>query len=199
MTVRIGLGAVAVLVAVAMAGCSTTTDGGHADPQPSTSGSASPTVSRPKDLKIANVDPCTLLTDAQLTQMGITHKSPGPGHPEGGSTTSCSYTVNQPAVYGLNVSLDIKRGVESWLGGAYEGQDVRQLSVQSYPAAQTLLINEKFSDPYATACSTFVSTADGQELNVAITQTTNGLSTTQMCDLSKQAAGLAFTTLQANQ
>jgi hypothetical protein len=199
-TVRIRFAfTVALAAAVVVAGCSTTSDPGQAEPTKTTSGAASTTITRPKDLKTAGVDPCSLLTDAQMAQMNITHKTAGPGHDEGGSTTSCSYSVLKPATYVLNVSIDSKRGVETWLSGTYEGQDLRQLTVGSYPAVQTLLINEKFTDPYATACSTFVSTAAGQELNVAIIQTANGLTTTQMCDLSKQAAGLAFTTLQANQ
>jgi hypothetical protein len=199
-TVRIRLGAVVALAAVAVAGCSTTTDPGHADPTPSTStsGSAATQLSRPKDLKTANVDPC-LLTDAQKTQMNITHTGQGPGDPQGGSTTSCTYTVLKPATYALNMAFEPKRGVEDWVGGKYAEQDVRQLTVNSYPAAQTLLIGEKFTDPHATGCQTLVSTAAGQELSVGVIVTNKDLTTTQLCDLSKQGATLAMTTLLANQ
>lgn len=201
MTVRIRLGVAVALAAVALAGCSTTTDPGHADPTPttSTSGAGTSQLSRPKEVKIAGVDPCILLTDVQRTQMKITHTAPGPDFPEGGATTSCSYTVLKPATYVLNISLDPKLGVEDWLAGKYEGQDLRQLTVDSYPAAQTLLIGEKFTDPHAKACQTLVSTAAGQELHAAVTVTNTDLTTTQMCDLSKQGATLAMTTLLANQ
>lgn len=201
MTVRIRLGVAVALAAVAVAGCSTTTDPGQAEPKTSTptSGSASPQLSRPKDLKIAGIDPCTLLTDAQMAQMNVNHKGQGPGNPEDGSTTSCSYTVTKPTTYLLNVALDPKIGVEDWLGGKYEGQDLRQVTVQSYPAAQTLLVGEKFTDPTAKGCQTLVSTAAGQELHASASQTNKSLTTTQLCDLSKQFAGLALTTLQTNQ
>jgi hypothetical protein len=200
-TFRIRFGATIALAAVALAACSTTTDPGHADPTStiSTSASANPQLSRPKDLKIANVDPCSLLTDAQKTQLNVTHTGPGPGSAESGSPTSCSYTVLKPIAYSMNIALDSKLGVEDWLGGKYEGQDLRQLTVQSYPAAQTLLLAEKFSDPNAGGCQTLVSTAAGQELHVGTLQINKGLTTTQLCDLSKQLADLALTTLLAKQ
>jgi hypothetical protein len=106
--------------------------------------------------------------------------------------------VLNPATYSLNVSLEPKRGVEDWLAGKYV-QEVRPATVASYPAIQTVLGGEKFTDPNDTFCATNVSTAPGQELSAVVTQTNKGLSTTQLCDLSKQAAGLALTTLQAKQ
>ena len=197
MTDRIRLGAVVALVLAATAACSTPNPG---QPEPQSTTSASGVhLSRPKDLKIVNVDPCTLLTDAQMAQMSIVRKAPGSGSPQGGSTSSCSYTVTKPTSFLLNVSLETKRGVETWLDGTYEGQEVRQTQVQSYPAAQALLIGEKFSDPNATSCQTLVSTSGGQEMNASALQTDKGLTTTQLCDLSKHLADLAFTTLQANQ
>jgi hypothetical protein len=200
-TVRIRLGVTVALAVVALAGCTPNTDPGHADPTstPSSSGAATAQVSRPKDLKIANIDPCTLLTDTQIAQMNAHDKGPGPGHAEGGSTSSCSYLVTKPSDYTLNVSLEPSRGVETWLGGKYEGQDLRQLTVQSYPAVQTLLLTEKFTDPTASTCQTLVSTAAGQELDAAVIQTSKKLSTTQLCDVSKQLATLALTTLLASQ
>jgi hypothetical protein len=89
--------------------------------------------------------------------------------------------------------------VEDWLGGKYEGQDLRQLKIQSYPAAQTLLLAEKFSDPNAGGCQTLVSTASGQELHASAFPSNKSLNTTQLCDVSKQLANLAMTTLLANQ
>jgi hypothetical protein len=200
-TVRTRLGVAIALTVVAVAGCSTTTDPGHADPTSvtSTSASGSPQVSRPKDLKIAGIDPCDLLTDAQVAQMNGHDKGPGPGDPEAGTTSSCSYLVTKPSNYTLNVSLEPKRGVETWLSGKYEGQDLRQLSVQSYPAVQTLLLAEKFTDPNAGGCQTLVSTSAGQELQAGVIQTNKKLSTTQLCDVSKQLATLALTTLLAKQ
>jgi hypothetical protein len=44
-----------------------------------------------------------------------------------------------------------------------------------------------------------VSTAVGQELSVGVIVTNKDLTTTQLCDLSKQGATLALTTLLANQ
>jgi hypothetical protein len=202
-TIRVRLGAtMALALALAVvAGCSPNTDPGHADPTSttSTSVSGSAQLSRPKDLKIANIDPCVLLTDAQIAQMNAHGKGSGPGDPEAGTTSSCSYLVTKPSDYTLNVSLEPKRGVETWLGGKYEGQDLRQLTVQSYPAVQTLLLTEKFTDPNAGGCQTLVSTAAGQELDAGVIQTNKKLSTTQLCDVSKQLATLALTTLQANQ
>jgi Protein of unknown function (DUF3558) len=187
---------VVAMAAIVAVGC-TTHDPGTAEPT-STSGSSTVTLSRPKDLKIANIDPCTLLTDAQMAQMNISRKAPGSADPQGGATSGCSYQVTQPIAYTLDVSLEPKRGVEDWLAGKWTAPH-RQTTVSSYPAVQTLLLGENFTDQNGTFCSTYVSTAQGQEISAGTEQHNHDLSIAQMCDLSKQLAGLALATLQANQ
>lgn len=198
MTFRIRFAATAVLAAFVAAACSTTNPGTAEPTSTSSSGASSGALSRPKDLTIANIDPCTLLTDPQTTSLNVSSKGPGPGDPQGGSTTACSYQVTKPIAYTMSVSLEPKRGVEDWIAGKWTAPH-RQTTVGSYPALQALLIGENFSDPTGTFCTTYVSTAQQQELSAGVVQHNHDLSISQMCDLSKQLAGLALATLQAKQ
>jgi hypothetical protein len=151
---------------------------------------------RPKDLAAANVDPCTLITDSQQAQLKVSSGGPGPGDNQTGAKTSCSYDVTDPVGYTINIQIDPSRGIDYWL--TTTGTWVtRQVSVASYPGVQTITKGEDWNQPAGSLCETMVSTANGQELSVGVLPHEKDLTNTQMCDLSKQVAGLAMATLQA--
>jgi hypothetical protein len=192
------IGVAVVLTAVAAAGC-TTQDPGTASPTTTTgspTGSSYSIPPRPKALNAANVDPCTLLSNDQVAQLKSSAGHPGPGDPESGTTSSCSYQVADPVHYTINVRFEPKRGIDYWLSYTGTWQD-RQILVASYPAVQTISKGEDWNGASGTLCQTMVSIADGQELVAGVIQTGKDLSMTQMCDVSKQTAGLALATLQA--
>jgi hypothetical protein len=192
------IGVAVVVTAVAVTGC-TTQDPGTASPTTTTgspTGSSYSIPPRPKTLNAANVDPCTLLSSDQVAQLKSSAGHPGPGEPQSGTTSSCSYQVNDPVHYVINVRIEPKRGIDYWLSYTGTWQD-RQISVSSFPAVQTIPKTEDWNGASGTFCQTMVSIADGQELTAAVVPSNTDLSMTQMCDVSKQAAGLALATLQA--
>jgi hypothetical protein len=193
---RIGVAVAAV--AIAAAGC-TTRDPGTAGPDTSSGSASTPSVSlppRPKTLNAANVDPCTLLTADQKAQLKIKSAGPGPGNPQTGATTSCSYQVSDPVGYTISVQIDPKRGVDYYLTYTGTWQE-RQLTLSNYPALQWIYKGEDWNGATGTDCETLVSIADGQALSVGVLPSGTSLTMTQMCDVSKQTASLALATLQA--
>lgn len=190
---RIGLAA--ALIALAATGC-TSTDPGTASPTASSGSSSASTPPRPKDLNAANVDPCTLLTDSQVAQINAQAGKPGPGDPASGATSSCSYSVSQPVPYTINVRIEPKRGIDYWLNYTGTWQD-RQVTIGSYPAVQIISKGEDWNGADGTLCRTLISIADGQELSAGTLPSSRDLSMTQLCDVSKQTAGLALATLAA--
>ncbi|MEV6606854.1 DUF3558 domain-containing protein [Kutzneria sp. NPDC051319] len=192
------IGVAVILTAVAAAGC-TTQDPGTASPTTSTGSATTPSVSippRPKTLNAASVDPCTLLSDTQIAQLKASAGHPGPGEAQSGTTASCTYQVNDPVHYTISARIEPKRGIDYWL--TYTGTwQVRQTAVSSFPAVQIIYKGEDWNGASGTQCRTLVSIADGQELSSGVIQTGKDLTMNQMCDVSKQAAGLALTTLLA--
>ncbi len=193
------VGIAVVLTAVAAAGC-TTQDPGTASPNTSSGSATTPSVSippRPKTINnAAGVDPCTLLTDSQVAELKAKAGKPGAGEPASGTTSSCSYQVTDPVGYTVSVRVEPKRGIDYWLTYTGTWQD-RQITVSSYPSVQIISKGEDWNGPTGTLCRTLVSIADGQELSAGVLPYEKNLSMTQMCDLSKQVAGLALATLQA--
>lgn len=189
------IGFAAALIALAATGC-TSTDPGTASPNTSSTAPSASIPPRPKNLNAANVDPCTLLTDSQVTQINAQAGKPGPGEPASGTTSSCSYQISQPVPYTINVRIEPKRGIDYWLTYTGTWQD-RQVTVGSYPAVQIISKGEDWNGADGTLCRTLVSIADGQELSAGTLPSSRDLSMTQLCDLSKQAAGLALATLAA--
>ena len=195
MRVATRVGVTVALVAAAAAGC-TTQDPGTATPG-SNPPPTTPSVSippRPKNLS-ATVDPCSLLTSEQMAALKIRKSAPGPASSERGSTASCSYLVSDPVNYSMNLSLDLKRGIEYWL--TYTGTWVaRQTTVSSFPAVQIISKGENWDTLKGHFCYTIVGIADGQEMFAGIAPSSFDLSNTQMCDLTKQLAAQGLATLQ---
>lgn len=192
------IGVAVVLTAAAATGC-TTKDPGTASPNTSSGSPTTPSVSippRPKTLNAANVDPCTLLSGDQVAQLKAAAGNPGPGEAQSGTTSSCTFQVNDPVHYTINLRIEPKRGIDYWLAYTGTWQD-RQISVLSYPAVQIIYKGENWNGATGTMCRTLVSIADGQELSSGVIPANKDLSMTQLCDVSKQAAGLALATLQA--
>jgi hypothetical protein len=141
------------------------------------------------------VDPCTLLTDGQVAQLKAGAGAPGPGEPASGTTSSCTYQVDDPVHYTINVRIEPKRGIDYWLTYTGTWQD-RQTTVNSFPAVQIISKGEDWNGSTGSLCRTLISIADGQELSAGVLPASHDLSMTQMCDVSKQAAGFALATLQ---
>lgn len=133
-----------------------------------------------------------------MTELNISSKAPGPADPQGGATSSCSYQVTGQTPYTLGVTLEPSRGVEDWLAGKWSAT-IRPATVSSYPAAQIIPGSDQWNTQVAHSCNTVVSTSAGQELAADGEPQRQDLTVPQLCDITKQLAGLALATLQANQ
>ncbi|MBV8933347.1 MAG: DUF3558 domain-containing protein [Kutzneria sp.] len=196
MTARLGV--VGAAVFAALAGTSCTSANGE-QPTSTTATSSVSIPSRPRDISLDNVDPCTLLTESQRAQLGISRMAQGPDETQTPAPT-CAYQVRGPGGnneggYTLGLSPESKRGINDWLNG--NGTvNKRLISVSGFPAVQLISMNSKWDNPTGEFCTTNVSTADGQELSMDLEPHGKSLTQPQMCDLSKQAAELALATLQ---
>jgi hypothetical protein len=205
---RVGtVGALAVLMAVA-AGCTGTepeaTPGAPAGGSPESS-SAPITVGstrtvnippRPKELRLDGIQPCSLFTRAQLTQLKVSRE------PRSRTTTSvidafvapeCVLSVDADGkFYDYSLRAITKEGIEPWLAG--KRLVVAELvSIGGYPAAT---FHHSGSGSAQFNCYTAVDVAEGQQLILTMQPISRGFGEEQMCQLAEEAAGLALQTLQ---
>jgi Protein of unknown function (DUF3558) len=202
------------IAAATLAGC-TTSQAGQAEPtteiEPSSAppsrqptgtatSSARPTVAippRPRELRLDGIDPCTLFTRPQLSELKV-NRSPRSITAEGASykgMRQCVLNVqNEPPFYRFNIIAVTNEGIEAWLTGK-RNVEAKLSSVAGYAAATYWLrgANGRNTD----GCTTSVDVASGQQLYVD-TNNDGGHSFTleQLCQRAEGAAALAVQTLQ---
>lgn len=193
-------------VAAVSAGC-TTSASGQATPVPGDgsssasstssepSGSLSPTVEvppRPRDISLDGLDPCTLYTEAQRTQLKVSDVDSG----ESGSENfkgmkECSLEVeDQDVFYDYTALAVTTEGVEAWLTGN-RNVEAELTSVQGYPAAQF-----RFRGSDGEGCDLAVGVAEEQNLWIQIVPYSDGFEQDQLCQMAREATEMAMTTLQ---
>lgn len=201
-----------VLALVLAAGCTATTGGtatpgGSAGPSdtppgssdaPSASGSAEPTVQvppRPADLPLDGVEPCTLFTEAQLSQLGIT--DPPSPKTAGGEFNgpACDLDIaTLETFYGYEIVAITDEGIAPWLTGT-RNVEARLAEVAGYPAATYWFRGAEGNKTID--CATSVDVADGQQLMVtADNDSDRSFTLEQLCQMAEKAAGMAVQTLQ---
>jgi hypothetical protein len=160
----------------------------------STSGSETPTVEippRPKDLSLDGLDPCTLFTPAQRTELKadkVQSETSNSDHYKG--MRECVLDVSAQDPFYTYAALAVtNEDVSFWLTGD-RNADAKLISVGGYPAAQ---FNTKGVD---TDCVVAVGVAEGQHLQVEMTPWSDGFTQEDICQASKQAAEMALETLQ---
>ncbi|MFC5235775.1 DUF3558 domain-containing protein [Pseudonocardia zijingensis] len=144
-----------VVVVLLLAGCTTITgQAGPAEP---------PAPTRPREVRIDGVDPCSLLTEAQRAELGLDAEprsdvGPLPPYP-GTDIPLCLFGGFQPRSISLGVALIGTTGVELYLSGNLAA-DIRQAHVQDYPAVVAIAPrNPSF-------CSVVIDVASGQAVDV---------------------------------
>jgi hypothetical protein len=198
-----------VVVALAMisAGCTTSasgqptpapgdgSSGTSTPPSGEPSGSSSPTVElppRPRDISLDGLDPCTLFTKAQRTQLKTTDVESG----ESGSDTfkgmkECVLEVDaQEPFYDYTALAVTTEGVEAWLTGQ-RNVEAEPTSVQGFPAAQF-----KFRGSNGEGCDLAVGVAEKQNLWIQVVPYSRGMEQDELCQMARQAAEMAMSTLQ---
>lgn len=190
-----------------LAGC-TVTKAGSATPESDTNtptGSESPSSEEstpssvdvpppPRDLSLDGIDPCTLLTDAQQTELSINDVRPDDGSDAGTIYTdmkACTFDkdAEEPFIsYDFVAVTNIDVG---WWINEPHNADVKLISVGGYPAAQ---FHIKGSGKYG--CAVALGVAKNQHLHVEMLPLNDEITGDAICEGSKQAAEMALQTLQ---
>lgn len=194
-------------VAALSAGCTTSASGqptsapedGSSSTSPTSSGdptgSETPSVEippRPRDISLDGLDPCTLYTDAQRTQLKVSDVDSGVSESDNfKGMKECTLAVeDQEPFYDYTALAVTTEGIEEWLGGN-RNVDADLTSVQGFPAAQF-----KFRGADGEGCDIAVGVGDTQYLWVQIVPLSRGFEQDQLCQMVSEATEMAMTTLQ---
>lgn len=185
--------AVAALLLMAVSACTSGGETGKANPDSSatsTSQSADKLPNRPAELKLNNVDPCKLLTAAQMDQIKIAEADPEQSKViDGTPMPGCFYSNN--LTYSYIAVAATNKGVGYWLGGG-GNVTAEVVDVAGYGAAEIKFIGVENVD-----CAVAVDVAEGQQLLMSYKPDSAVKETQQqLCDKAKKAAGLALETLK---
>ena len=163
---------------------------------PPTSESAAPAIElppRPREIRLDDLDPCTLLTVEQRAELELDREpllNVGPSGLYGGETQLCSIRRLDRPSYAMAVQLSVTAGVEVFLRPDVPAE-VASIDVRGFPAL--LVKSTRLRD----FCTVAIDVAPGQLVDV---QVANGGATPvapqdRLCDRAQQAADLAMTTL----
>ncbi|RKT51572.1 DUF3558 domain-containing protein [Saccharothrix australiensis] len=194
--------AVPILAAVLLlAGCSQTTTGSptsasaptgssgtsDAPPSSSRSGSAAEPKKRPKTINVRDVDPCTLLTEAQRAEFGADQaprKSTVPN-----LDWSVCYFNRADHKYIVGATVITTEGLEFYTGSA-KRDEAEKLEVGGFPA---VLVKRPGRAP---SCVVAVDVSDGQMVDANI-GSFGETDVDTLCQLAPRVAGAIVATLMA--
>jgi hypothetical protein len=164
-------------------------------PTSESSSGPEPTVdvpSRPRDITIDGLDPCTLYTQAQRAQLKANDVQSGESDSENfKGMKECVLSVDaQEPFYEYNALAVTTEGVEEWLTGN-RNVDAELISVQGFPAARF-----KFRGVEDEGCDIAVGVAEGQYLWFQVIPISRGFKQDQLCQMVSQSTEMAMTTLQ---
>ncbi|GAB2978637.1 hypothetical protein GCM10017788_17410 [Amycolatopsis acidiphila] len=182
-----------ILAMITLGGC-TTDVGGVAAPAFSTS--AAPELpARAKDLSLRGVDPCTLLTTAQLDRL----KENGAPRPLAKDVQrdgpTCAFDVDAATpTYTYYLETIDGADVQDWLTGSRHKASMTQqlVDVPGFPALVDFAPSDGVQD-----CETLVGVADGQTLRAEMAPDDRSFTQQQLCDMSTTVAKMAVETLEA--
>lgn len=172
------------------------TPGGEATTPPGTA----PTTSvppRPSSIALNDVDPCKLLTDAQLTELKVNRVRPTTSDSETyRGMKGCAFEASRAEpFFDYTALLVTTEGIAPWLSGE-RNVDAKASTVAGFPAATFHFAGASGTDSFE--CVTAVDVADGQHLQIEFELgTQDAFDQDQMCQMSEHAAGLAMATLQS--
>lgn len=194
------------LLAVGLVGGCTTSEAGEAKPGPTpeSTGTDSPPSETsdppsvdipppPRELSLDGLDPCTLFTEAQRTQLKISDVDPGVSD---GTTIyegmkNCALDVDDQEPF---VTYDIVAvtnvDVSFWLN-EQRNADAELISVAGYPAAEFHTKGVEDED-----CAVAIGVAKEQHLHVEMMPLSGEFTQEEICQASEQAAEMAVQTLQ---
>lgn len=196
--------AVTGMLTIALAAACTDATGGQAVPNGGTetssgepgpsSGSAEPTVEippRPKDLSLDGLEPCSVLTEAQVAQIAKDYTFDAP--PEADTSEHgpiCTLEQTAEPFDTVVVQLVTDMGIDYWLSG--QGNvDFWPVTIAGFPA-----VGYKTAGVDDEECLTSVGVADGQQLTVELALLTGDAPYQELCKITERIATMATETLQ---
>lgn len=161
-------------------------------PAPQAAPTVSPLGPRPQTLSLAGIDPCALLTPAQVSALKVRAGRSGEDN-DGLGSRDCiwSNSPNRPDI-GWVARATLQRGAE-WYRDSVTGAEVVQ--VAGFPAVQT---SSSAGDP-ETHCILAIDVAPGQSLWVQFDNMDKdypGMNHQRACQLARQAAETMMTNLR---
>ncbi|KAA9161073.1 DUF3558 domain-containing protein [Amycolatopsis acidicola] len=181
--------AAGLLAMITLGGC-TTSVAGVADP-PSSASAVPRLAARTKDLSLQGVDPCTLLTAPQLTELkenGAPRQAPQRDGP------TCAFDVDATAPsYTYYLETVTTADIEDWLSGGHHKTSMTQqpVSVPGFPALVNFAPSNGIQD-----CEALVGVAPGQTLRAETAPDDSSFSQQQLCDMATNVAKMAVQTLE---
>lgn len=142
--------------------------------------------SRPREIRLDTVDPCTLIPRADYSDYYL--DEPGKPEQDDNGAAGCAW---DGAEYGFfAISLQTRDGIEVWLDGSRSGLAERTDPVLDFPAVAVMLPDD---DRF---CVVGVDVADGQSLEVQVGyDLTIPEDMPPICEYAHQFATSAMTTL----
>jgi len=190
--------AVVAVVGLTLAGCTQTdpgqavsTDQGSSAPEPGPTTVSVPP--RPKEIKLDGLDPCKVMTKEQLDQIKVDRQR-NLTIPDGRWKGMPHCTMDGgdgKQFWTYDLTLVTNEGIAPWFDGK-RPVDAKLVDVGGFAAAVY-----KGAGTTTYDCGTSVDVANGQQLAVDFQPSRNQYTQEQMCQMSRQAAGLALQTLQA--
>ena len=151
------------------------------------------TSDRPRELSLDNVQPCDLVSRADLLQVDVIASPQAvpaiPGVDEDG--TSCYYSPRSSA--NLILAPVTNHGIDRWTSGSMESSKaVNQPRIRGYPAVK--VETEGFPAGPHDDCELYVDVASGQSLKVEASE--NEPRELPTCDIARQLAEDAIRSLE---
>jgi hypothetical protein len=146
---------------------------------------------RPRNVPLTGVDPCSLLTGAQQSTLGV--EQGVPGQPDvNWHDPQCGFQLIDPGTLpSYNVQTVTNAGIQFWLNPLL-ANNTKPVDVAGFPAVD---VTSKAT--VATGCQTVVSVADGQMLIVQFDFPPTGTTAAQSCADTEKVAAAAIATLQS--
>lgn len=187
-----------MLAVLALAGCS----GGPPAPvdSPPVAATTEPTERaielppRPRDISLEGLDPCTLLTEPQRAEIGLTSPPLLTEALSGvfnGDIELCTARGYEPVAISVGVTVVTTRGIEVFTGDGVAAT-VTPIDVRDFPGV--LLV-----PPRVGYCTAVVDVAPGHLIDVQFRDGGNDqtIATPVLCDGAERVAGLVMDTLLA--
>jgi uncharacterized protein DUF3558 len=176
----------------ATSGSSTAGGGSTSTGDPSTSSVDVPPP--PRDLSLDGIDPCTLFTTAQRSDLQINEVTPDDGGDAGTiykDMKNCTLDKDAEEPF-ISYSVIAVTNVDvAWWINEPHNADVKLISVGGYPAAQFHLLGGGKHE-----CAIAVGVAKNQHLHVEMEPISDDITGDAICQGGKEAAEMALQTLQ---